>query len=530
MVWAVYSSELPFQKLIASTDIAELLSQVDQYSGEYHDYLITLVVVRMLQAHQFDKAQPYLTRIKAGKLLVDPAVVVYTLEPSEAFKDIPGVTTKLVAVYKGIRETMNATSTTLDSEFLLGYLRTVYKINPHDGSIRAHIYRLLDSDDAETVSGDHWGENKDLDQYLLTVLGEKQLHMCELAALDRLGQPREYCRVAATLLSDHPDLVDEIVARLPQVAEPDYSELVFTVVKANRSKGLQFLKKNTENHRAVNQRIMETLSAREEGLGDDQLQTLRIDYLEQALRDAVNANDDVVARAHDLAGLLAAHLKHQFLRTEVQMNYEILEQTYQIENDVLEPWPKMAWPDFVAVQAAQLEIHEYLVYYTKAWEVLWWLQRQDEAVESYTAGFAYFENALKGDMEHLLAFKDYYSAEALAVHQALPSPRKLHFFEPVSLKGTPNKESLLAVLKHYLGLEPQLHSVSHFVSAFGSAFDPTELLHELPSQIPLVYVADYCCKTVVESGAGTRATQTRKNLAKAEARHTKQVYRDLCQD
>lgn len=547
-LWAIYEPD-DFDALVDRASIEELTSALDSHSGERHDYVLQLLVLQLLKHQQFDQARPYLTRIKAGKLIVHPLLVILALAVGQldvdSTSDLATIITEAepVIITKGLRnqlrELLPFPTTDKAHQFVESYLKEVYKIIPHMKYIRRTIYALQSQDDVDWVNGDNWGEDEVGDEYCIAQLADKRLHTSLLAVYRRLGRINDYCELSLLIISLTTDteklhqVVESVLTVLPQVKDEDvYLKVLVEVVKVDKPQGYAFLRDNRDqHHKLTNHKILASLTTL--GDDDDQLLVLRLEYMEDSMVDAVGSGDELVIteRALALFHHLVALIQGRNADDDTVPLFDTLVQTYAIANAVSEPWPKVTWPDFVRLQARQLKILEVLTWYGKAYEVYVYLCRHHHPppVPQQLLVFHYFEATRS--VAQLLAFSDFPQAEHVAVYGHLAPPTTPYYSLPTSphvvTGADPNRDDLKQILSHYLQLRPHTYSIPHFLGVFGSVFDPIDLLHCLPATLSLVHVVEYCQRVVVDLDSRTRQTGLTKLVAKTEARTLGEVWSSL---
>ncbi|KAA8908251.1 hypothetical protein DIURU_000220 [Diutina rugosa] len=546
-LWAVYEPD-EFDSIIIDGDIAKVTAALDRHSGERHDYLLQHLVLQLLKQQQYEEVKPYLTRIKAGKLIVPPLMVIIAAaighipQASEQSKhdensDLTAIIADAdaVVVTKGIRRQLAQLSPFPPSpQFVESYLKEVYKITPNLSYIRCSIYALLAKDDVDWVETDTWGDDAVTDEYCLAQLAAKQYTASLSRVYLRLDRITDYCQLSLAVLSSTTDsddvahVIDAVLGVLPQVTDEDlYSKVLVEVVKIDKQRGYNFLRSNRgHHHKHTNHKILTTLTDNGDGDDDDtQLLVLRLEYMEDSVSD-----HPTVDNARELFNHLVALIHRRCLDDDTVLLFDTVVQTYAIANAVSEPWPKSAWPDFVRGQATQSKISSVLTWYVKAYEAYVFLRRHGNPPSVPSSSmFAYFRAT--GAIADLLAASDYPQAEHVAVYGSVAPPTTPYYPWATSQLdppvADPNRDDLKQILRHYLHLRPHTYSIPHFLMGFGSVFDPIDLLHILPATLNLVHVAEYWQRVLVELDTKRRQAAATKSLAKTEAKTTADIYRSL---
>lgn len=144
--------------------------------------------------------------------------------------------------------------------------------------------------------------------------------------------------------------------------------------------------------------------------------------------------------------------------------------------------------------------------------------------------FKYYQLFSARDIEGLLEFGDYSTAENLAIAKD-PLPRKQFYDSPQLDLPVQSQESLLKILKFYLEKysagKPVESAIKHFSEQYFKFIPVLDFLNLIPDSFPLAYLLEYFNETIVELNEDYRDILIRKAVSKAEALRTRKLSKDF---
>lgn len=276
--------------------------------------------------------------------------------------------------------------------------------------------------------------------------------------------------------------------------------------------------------------------------GNPKLSSLKVEYLEQALQEALDQSDNSEAKlAAELLQEFCSYLSHEQFADERQ-NLGILFSTYKVENDLGDPeWPKITWPGFLLVNHRKTECQEYLKAYLKAYELVLYTKPELELAlpsgdDPSAEAMRYLNRAASSDnscIAYLQTLGDYSAAEAVAVLGCFPVPRKLLLLRSIAESTLPQQQvedNVALLLQTYLELEDakaRTSAVLHLTETQGRHLDVDRLLAQVPGELPLSCVSRFLTAKLVELEDRRQDAYLVKQLAKLDARTHREALVDF---
>ena len=546
----------------------ELEGIVDTYEGEIHQYILYMLVLSLIEIEDEQKILKYVLRLKNGHLVVDPLFIIYMLSD---FKEIDTSHFDF-SVYSGIREIMEQCKPSSSRRLLLlKYFDSVYpdlvQTNSQTQDIIRRAYYALFKLNEESIfffqgkDKMNWSTFSHINSSIIDLWYSKGFIKTILQAYRSLKAADEekekeisekLCTLVIQLLSQEKGdsdistelLVADTLADI-KANPPDpslYTKYLIEILKVDKIRGFEFMKKNNkQQYRSVHKTIMDEIS--ETYASESDFSLLKIEFLESTLREnkfKASLQDEL---AFEMAKLMSSS---EFLVEEYRINFDILVQTYKIENSLTDSkWPKISWVDFLHLNSKSSECKDFVDIYLKVYELLLVstdLKKSTPILSELILNdelFSYYKFVNPDDttVRLLLDYSDFESAEFVAVHRKLPFP-KFHFYIENDSRRfdivAPSRirDDLFTILKYYLKeitSDPLcIFAIRHFISSFGNSFfTPSEILSYLPDHIPIAYLMDYLTEVIIDLQAANREVQLRKSISKADATFTKSVYKNF---
>ncbi|CAG84908.2 DEHA2A13816p [Debaryomyces hansenii CBS767] len=346
------------------------------------------------------------------------------------------------------------------------------------------------------------------------------------------------------------NLQEIILSQLKENVKNDntYSKYLLEVLKFNPSVGLSFMKANNDTQKATHKRIIEEMS--ESFSNEIDFSQLRLEYMESSFLEALEIELDLEALDEFLVELTKGIVSK--LEDSNKFNFNILQQTYQIENSLSDSkWPKISWPDYLRISMKRSECQQFIDVYLKILELL--IIRTRNRDSQYTSTISKFEEIIsvenifsyfksiyskqEDSLVGLLEFSDYSSAEYVALYGEFPLPVSACYFRNSKYITSNNRSSykhkknnLVNIFQFYIKRECDDHqhfpAIQHFISTYGILFTVGEVLAMVPIHFPIIYLQDYLRNVIINIDADHRDTGLKKILSKVDAKFTK----DLCND
>ncbi|KAK6453646.1 uncharacterized protein RJT20DRAFT_137139 [Scheffersomyces xylosifermentans] len=547
-----------------------LESKLDTFKRETHLYVLHMLIIALFESGNFSIASRYLLRIKNGKTLIDPMFVIYMLSDIE---EVPKSAID-ITVYSGVKEAMELCTSSVNRAMLVDYLDKVFPDLIDAGSktedtIRIIYYASFSKNESissflEEKDEGNWKKLTAVNQKIIDITEKKSLYR-SLVNIYRLLKENDklhfkelsekLCGLTVQLLNN--EKVDDDISKEALIEDtlkdlkanpPDeslYTRYLIEILKVDKVKGFNFMKSNNiSRFKAIHKSIMDEIS--ENYASEVDFSLLKIEFLESSYKENISNIALQTELTLEMTKLMASP---NFLTEEFKINFEILKQTFKIENNLTESqWPKISWIDFLHLNSRINECKDFIILYLKVYELLLVsVQQEDQKATNFSIWsivesneiFWYYGLILPkdGTLQQLLDFSDYNTAEFFAVNNKLKFPRNPYYFEEDprqsgGLSIPQRKDNLLVVLDFYLkelANNPlSIFAIRHFISTFGNSFfSPSEILKLLPDHIPLSHISDYLTSVVIDIQANSRETLIMKSVSKADSVLSKQIYTDL---
>ncbi|KAI5961958.1 hypothetical protein KGF57_001586 [Candida theae] len=482
-------------------------NEFDQFSAIAHGDSKYVHILKTMVAFLTDTDPiALLLERKDGQLIIDADLALRLL----------GYEAQFLSVYPGLREVMEMWDFK-DEAIAKRYLQN---LKPTDMSADSRIlsYKLLPASDISSlVSEDNWTFSVN-DETVTKILIERNL----LSQVSHIFQmtPKSSAVVSAykEFLFHHlnNDLVEDALKFLSQeqLDEKDYTRLILEILKLNKDKGYEFMRKSPM-YREVNQRILNELSDDQKGEKDYAL--LRIELLESSFTENT-------ALRGELSSLICSTL-FSLYNDQMKENLKELHAAYRETNKLLkDKWPKISWIDFLSFTKVQ-DYQTFIDLYIKGFELA---NEKDTYPDEQL--FTYYKLYTTQDVAGLLEFGDYSSAERVALGKCAAQQKPFYKHE-IGWQGTVDRKSLLLIFKHYVSVyeqqEPVEPAIQHFVDSYGNYFSPVTLIKLLPSQFPLAYLAYFLRTSFINMQAQSREKVITKAIIKSELSRTKHLINDF---
>lgn len=310
-----------------------------------------------------------------------------------------------------------------------------------------------------------------------------------------------------------------------------FAKHLLELLKIEPETGLNLLKKNKGGKfLSCNKMILAELSKLVKS--DQQFNSLKIEYSEQAFIGALDGNKNYLEQGKDLATELANYINDEHFHIEYQ-NLEILFQTYQVENDLKDSsWPKLTWIEFLHIHRRTSECKELALSYLKLYEVqvILAMNKLEAPIkfERSSPVTKYLSDMLQAHKKitYLLEIRDYSTADWVARHGSFPFPRTTLYSKnslaqialQVSVTHRQILENLKVIMEFYLALENEsqkYRAINHVVNSVGGEFfTTTEILDFIPETFPL-----WCIETFISQDfLSMRQSQTDATMKKVFSR------------
>lgn len=348
------------------------------------------------------------------------------------------------------------------------------------------------------------------------------------------------------------DLVDVIITQLRDKFEDSdlYNKNLLELLKLFPDKGLGFLEANKHGkHKATHKHILEEYSKLHDL--DTGFSSLKVEFIEQSFSDSLNENGELdISLAKDLLleQLEFLQLQRESLAEEY-VNLDILLSTFKVEHDLANGRiPTINWIDYLTIHGSRSECKALAALYTKIYELLLCLSLygeqlptlsfKDNEAMNYLSTF-YLETECDKRITECLRHGDHKTADWFAIHDQPPLPVECTYVSQVkpSLEARFStrpeediKNSMKQILESYLLYEdslPRNEGVKHLVAVFGRYFAFSELLHLIPSDLPLAFLYDYLSVVLVKNEVQKIDSDMVKILHRLDLKLTGKVYDDL---
>lgn len=386
-----------------------------------------------------------------------------------------------------------------------------------------------------------WGKQELNDQTIINTLGDTKFYVLQLLALLKSETYDSLIDIGLDLLANRKqladfDIKDGIVLTDPPV---DLIQTVFDALNLHIHDSQVFTKKILELLSLHQQRGLELIQANKDGkhratyryIFDELAKSLDLDLRFSSLRAEVIENAFLEKRDTDqeydltLANELADELTRELLdvNSDDFENLGILEQTYQVENALLDPtWPKLSWIEFLRLQGPKSECSAICDVYVKLYEMNKLCGRTLEDSRFRYLHTVFGDSLDDSKVRFLTEIGDYSTAEFLSIHQSMPLPREPRLLTlPASAPTNFSVDGAKSILSYYLQTTDNVsrfEAVRHFVEAYATLFSFSELLELLPDELPLFYVSSYLEQTLVEQEAHKMLSTMVKSLARLTER------------
>ncbi|KAI5963935.1 hypothetical protein CANMA_003532 [Candida margitis] len=446
-----------------------------------------------------------LTERKDGRLIIEPNLALRLLGYEYPF-----------FMYPGLNEILDMWDFK-DDDMAKRYLQKL-KLNDMSSEIRLLSYKFVPENDLDSlIAADKWTFSGN-DKSVIEILIERSQTAKASRIYQMIPESPELVSAYKDFLFQHlqVSLVDDALTFLAKehLEEKDYSKLILEIIKLNKDKGYAFMRKSTM-YREINQKILNELS--DDSKGEKDYALLRIELLESSF--AENG-----ALRGELLGLIFTTLTALY-DDDIKEIFKKLHDEYKEMNNLSKyKWPKISWVNFLAF-AKEQKNQTFIELYLKSFELV---GSDDKRLEG--ALFAYHKLYTKQDIQGLLDFGDYSTAERLALGERAAQRKRYYKWETVNQTGV-NNESLLVIFKYYLGLyerdQPVEPAIQHFVESYAKNISPTVIIKLLPDQFPLANLTNFLKESLVGLQFKSREEVMTKSIIKSEIARTKHLIKDF---
>lgn len=371
----------------------------------------------------------------------------------------------------------------------------------------------------------------------------------------------EICATATSLIKrqtsddelgdDLTTLSDAILEALRDsfVDEKLYAKNLLSFLDIDTARGVDFIRRQKGGtFKATHKYILDEIS---EKYGDknDEVRQLKAEFAEASLKDDIadaSTLEDITTISEallEIGIMLAASPEADLL------NFEVLQQTFQIENslDNLD-WPKLCWAEYLSVNKRRSECPAFIDLYLKTMELIvvqfQWLESTELASKVSlileARQFEYLRWIIEGEdiIKRLLGYCDFTSAEHMAVYGKLPLQSTCYFFE--DFKGFATKttndpkavsSALSTILDCYLefvlGNKRGYLIIQRFLKRYGNHFALPDMLKKIPELFPISYLQEYIQQGLLRKLVVARHMMATKALARYEAKSTSALNKGL---
>lgn len=348
------------------------------------------------------------------------------------------------------------------------------------------------------------------------------------------------------------DLVDVLITQLRDKFEDSdlYNKHLLELLKLFPDKGLRFLEANKHGkHKATHKHILEEYSKLHDL--DAGFSSLKVEFIEQSFSDSLKEKgefDTSLARELLVEQLEFLQLQHDSLAEEY-VNLDILLSTFKVEHDLSNGHiPTINWIDYLTIHGSRSECKALAAIYTKIYELLLCLLLYGEQLPKVSfkdndamnyLSTLFFQTKSDERIVECLRHGDHRTADWFAIHDQPPFPVEPTYVSQIkpSLEARfttrPEediKNSMKQILESYLLYEDSLsrnEGVKHLVAVFGGYFTLPELLHLMPSDLPLAFLYDYLTDVLVKNEVQKIDSDMIKILHRLDLKLTGKVYDDL---
>ncbi|PVH13574.1 uncharacterized protein CXQ87_001680 [Candidozyma duobushaemuli] len=320
------------------------------------------------------------------------------------------------------------------------------------------------------------------------------------------------------------DLVDVLITQLRDKFEDSdsYNKHLLELLKLFPDKGLRFLEANKHGkHKATHKHILEEYSKLHDL--DAGFSSLKVEFIEQSFSDSLKEKgefDTSLARELLVEQLEFLQSQHDSLAEEY-VNLDILLSTFKVEHDLSNGHiPTINWIDYLTIHGSRSECKALAAIYTKIYELLLCLLLYGEQLPKVSfkdndamnyLSTLFFQTKSDERIVECLRHGDHRTADWFAIHDQPPFPVEPTYVSQIkpSLEARfttrPEediKNSMKQILESYLLYEDSLsrnEGVKHLVAVFGGYFTLPELLHLMPSDLPLAFLYDYLTDVLVKN-------------------------------
>lgn len=514
----------------------EIEAAVDQFNGEYHNFVLHLTVLLGFYLNHHEKVSKYLLRLKNGSLVVDPVFIIYLLGGTESLNfEVYSLLESLFLFQASCNDFLD--------EYLAQIFPDLLTVKQLDETRKIYYNRFKSDEEAlrfvNEKDKDNWNDESPLNQNIIETLLEKEflgtvLTIYELLLKQKVPVSEKYCLLVVRMLENDPQasLIHKCLEQLPKLSsESTYTKILLEILKIDQNAGFQYMKRNKSGKfKGSHQRIMREISpsdATAEGFS-----LLRVEYLEESYREESLEHRELL---DELVKIIISPL---MFTDENVINFEILIKAFSLENSLMESkWPKISWIDYLKLSMKRSECKHFISLYLRIYELLL-IEKVDEVISTLTGHselFSFFELFREDEVVNkLISLCDYSTAEYYAMNGTLPIPKEPFYEvkkEDIELTPSQVKESLQKVFNYYIEQDIQSKfqssGVQHFVAAYNGYFTAKEILEILPSNIPLIHVKDYLTWTLVDLKSENRSQMMHKGISKVSNLFTKKLYEQL---
>lgn len=577
-------AELNFSDLESlSEPVREHSKAVSGSSELFCIHLLSLIYI-ILKDHE--KSIEILLKTKDDTLLIDPQFMTYTYKAKsdEGYK-----------IYQTLKEVIDGIDlNSLDEQIFKDYLLQTHRYylaldlakltesaKKKCCFIREMIYTVVFTRSDEAIKfakgadTTGWTQFKKANSKIMEFVRQGTNYWARIEFLKLLGNQEqdvlvkqeyavEICKYSMMVLKgeivdpafkeeDRGALLDTFLELLQTsfYDEKLYAKNLLQFLDIDMNKGVSFLRSQKGGKfKATHKHILEEISSKYDDKKDEIYQ-LKAEFAEASLRDDIAD----ISNLEDLSTLsetlveIVSMLSSRSSDAEI-MNFQILQQTYQIENNLETlDWPKLTWLDYLSANMRRSECPEYIELYLKAAELLivefHWLQNHEEKEKVLSLlraeQYEYLRWIISGTemITRLLSVGDFSNAEFYAKYGRLPLQSHPYYFEDFKERATENsndsnsiKAGLTSILDHYLKFVLDKNGnysiIQMFLQRYGEPyFDAYDIIRRLPELFPVSYLQEYLQQELLRRVVISRHVTSTKALARFEVKSTSALIQSL---
>lgn len=511
-IYGIYQEHILIQLQQKLLNNEKLEVDVNEFTGAIHDYIIHMLLFTAIKSNKEEEILRILNIEKDGQLIIPPQLALYLFTNSHGSCE----------TFSGLRSLFSELKLPANPEFLKKYIQNL-KHDFLNSNLRLYFYGIATERECiDFIARDNFSEYNQLTKSIIETLTNKAklLSVSEIFKLLVAAKCKELLHDYSIFLSNHildnKLLENSILLILSgDLDDSDYAKTLISIVKFDKAKGFDVLKRAPKKYQNINTSIMKDLS--EDGNNDQAFALLQVSVLEKAFRDDLSLRDD-------LLNLMAATMKslHEDIKDQFDLLYEEFVEMNSLEKN---KWPKIAWLDFLGICGKSKDLLQFVELYLKTFELG---LGSDKVFDGKI--FKYYQLFSARDIEGLLEFGDYSTAENLAIAKD-PLPRKQFYDSPQLDLPVQSQESLLKILKFYLEKysagKPVESAIKHFSEQYFKFIPVLDFLNLIPDSFPLAYLLEYFNETIVELNEDYRDILIRKAVSKAEALRTRKLSKDF---